>query len=337
MQSENTAAATALVPSEPEANQEIALGIGLSPAALKLKIRNDREMRKILTDYVREELVEGHHFSGSIGTQKLKKPMLLDEGARNICALFNLFFGEPKIEETWLDGGHYRVRVHIGIFNRRGEQVASGDALCSTLEPKYAFRGAERVCPKCGTAAIRKDNKKAEGGWYCWSKLDGCGAQFPAGEESITSQQIGRVDNPDIADAQNTVLKVGIKRAKTAAVRDVPTVSEIFAEGDAPSPAAESASPTPGRASAAVRTSGTHSKAQPSPVPPTAAKESAVDVVVALIKKLTDRGVDIADLNEQFLPGGVSRFEDLTDEAADDIRNDLVALLNAKLAETRGK
>lgn len=324
-----TAAALEHVPGPGSSNEITFEGVGLSPAALKLKIQNDKEMRQILTDYVKSEMVEGHHFSNTIGTQKLAKPMLLDEGARNIISLFNLFFGEPKLIEEIIDGGHYRVRAHIGVFNRRGEQVASGDALCSTKESKYAFRKAERVCPKCDTAAIRKDNKSPQGGWYCWSKLDGCGAQFPANEEAITSQQLGRVDNPDIADSENTVLKIAIKRAKTAAVRDLPVVSEIFAPegGDPAAPA--SVSPQRAKGGQAARNGGTASS-EPSPAPP----PDPVLVVAGFVAKLHDLGEPIADLKELYLPAGVEEFKDLTPDQAEEIREDVLNALNTKLKKS---
>jgi len=323
--SENTAVATALEPSGP-GNQQITLGIGLDPSALKLKIEHDKAMRKILTDYVREELKEGHHYSTKIGTQELAKPMLLDEGARNIVSLFNLFFGEPVLHEEWLEGDHYRVRSHIGIFNQRGEQIASGDALCSTRESKYAFRKAERTCPSCDQPTVKKDNKTDGGGWYCWQKIGGCGAKFEARDERITGQQLGRIDNPDIADTENTVLKISIKRCKTAAVRDLPVVSEIFAPDGSVPPT--SVSPQQGKGSPAARNGGSASR-EPSPAPPSTV--SVVDVVVGLVQKLVEKDVPIADLKELYLPAGVAEFADLSGTQAEEIRGDLVTALNAKL------
>lgn len=201
----------------------------MSPEVFAARIERDEQMRSILKDYVKRNLVEEHHFSRKLGTMTLPKPMLLQEGARNICSLFKLFFGEPRLDETYLEGGHYRVRTHIALFNAEGRQIASGDAVCSTLEPKYAYRTGQRECPECHVPAIMKDNKSANGGFYCWAKKDGCGAKFAADDTRITEQKIGRVDNPDKAELENTVLKMSIKRAKVAAVCDVAMVSEIFA------------------------------------------------------------------------------------------------------------
>lgn len=201
----------------------------MSPEVFQASIQRKEQMRGMLKDYVKRNMVAEHHFSTKLGTMTLPKPMLLQEGARNICSLFNLFFGEPQLVETYLEGGHYRVRSHIKLFNAEGRQIASGDAVCSTLEPKYAYRTGQRECPECHMPAIMKDNKTANGGFYCWAKKDGCGAKFAADDVRITEQKIGRVDNPDKAELENTVLKMSIKRAKVAAVCDVAMVSEIFA------------------------------------------------------------------------------------------------------------
>ena len=42
-------------------------------------------------------------------------------------------------------------------------------------------------------------------------KLGGCGAKFLKGDPAIEGQQLGQVPNPDIADVQNTVLKMADK------------------------------------------------------------------------------------------------------------------------------
>lgn len=201
----------------------------MSPEVFQARIEREEQMRSMIQKYVKRNMTEGYHFSNTLGPTKLPKPMLLQEGARNICSLLKLFFGEPQTTEVYLDGGHYRVRTHIALFNADGRQIASGDAVCSTMESKYAYRTGQRECPECHFPAIMKDNKSANGGFYCWAKRDGCGAKFAADDARITEQKIGRVDNPDKAELENTVLKMSIKRAKVAAVCDVAMVSEIFA------------------------------------------------------------------------------------------------------------
>lgn len=204
----------------------------LTPEIFKARIEREQQLRDIFKKYVKDNMVEGYHYSTSLGTTKLEKPMLRQEGTRNICSLFKVFFGNPETTETFLDGGHFRVRAHVKLYNGDGKQIATGDAVCSTREKKYAYLTGARLCPECDQPTVRKDNKSPQGGFYCWNKpgvSNGCGANFAANDERITGQQTGRVENPDIADLENTVLKMAIKRAKTAAVCDVPMVSEIFA------------------------------------------------------------------------------------------------------------
>ena len=86
---------------------------------------------------------------------------------------------------------------------------------------------SSRKCPSCQTEAIRK-NKKVGGGFYCWSKLGGCGDQFEEGDRRIIDQPLGRTENPDLADQYNTVLKMATKRALVAATLVVTGASDMF-------------------------------------------------------------------------------------------------------------
>jgi hypothetical protein len=169
--------------------------------------------------------IDGHY--GKIpGTQK---KTLLKAGAEMLCMVFRL---APDFEavETW-DGEHLTVRsrcvlVHIPT----GQSWGTGLGSCSTKESKYAWRKAERKCPRCGVSAIIKGQQKYGGGWVCWKKKDGCDAKFKDGDAAIESQEAGRVPNPDIADQYNTVLKMANKRAHVAATLVVTAASDMFTQ-----------------------------------------------------------------------------------------------------------
>ncbi len=326
-----TAAATSEALSVPETqNRSIAILPDIrTPEAFKAEIERDKEMRKILSDYVRDEMKEGFHFSKSIGTTQLAKPMLLQEGARNICSLFKLTFSTPEIIETELPDDHYRVRAHVDIYNRAGDRIASGDGICSTREVKYAYRKGERVCPNCSMPSVFKSKKQGEG-FFCWAKKDGCGATFAEDDERITSQVIGRVENPDIADLRNTVLKMAVKRAKVGAVSDVPLVSEIFApesdDHDEPTHAPQARQQQNGA-----------SRNQQS-APPPATQESMITRAVNLANKLVmEHKLEPEELAVQFLPEDVGRFDDLSEEQAAGVVPGLSSLLTAKLREKNEK
>ncbi len=113
-----------------------------------------------------------------------------------------------------LGGGHLEVIVTTHLKSQgSGQIVGEGSGSCSSMESKYRFTGgANRKCPSCGKEAIFKSKRPGEG-YYCWAKKDGCGAQFREGAPEIENQVAGKVDNENIHDVRNTILKMGIKRA----------------------------------------------------------------------------------------------------------------------------
>jgi hypothetical protein len=102
--------------------------------------------------------------------------------------------------------------------------------MCSTRESRYAKRKAERVCPQCGMPAIIKGKQEYGGGWVCFKKKDGCGAKFRDDDASITGQVVGTIENPDLPDSWNTVVKMSEKRARVDAVLAVTGASALFTQ-----------------------------------------------------------------------------------------------------------
>ena len=86
------------------------------------------------------------------------------------------------------------------------------------------------------------------GGWLCWRKRDGCGAKFADGDQAIESQSVGEIDNPDLPDLWNTVVKMAEKRARVDAVLAVTGASALFTQDveDVPPPAAPAEPPASG-------------------------------------------------------------------------------------------
>jgi hypothetical protein len=167
------------------------------------------------------------HYGVIPGTQK---PTLFKPGAEKLCMLFRL---APSYEltETHEDNGHYSVRVICKLVHiPTGNFVGEGLGYCTTHESRYAYRKAQRVCPVCGIPAIIKGKAEYGGGWVCFKKIEGCGATFPDGDSAIEEQETGKIDNPDLADSYNTVLKMASKRALVAAVLVSTAASDIFAQ-----------------------------------------------------------------------------------------------------------
>lgn len=293
------AAAAALETTEtPGPENRLAIRQDWTPEAFRAEVEREKQMRNILATYMKEAMVAEHHY---YSFQKDAKPALTQEGAHSICSLMKCVIGPPDLHETFHGDGHYTVRARVDIFNQAGERVATGDGSCSTQESKYAYR------------------------WY-WSNelLTGIDRSKLKTRGKDTNPQY-QLPNQDLPDLHNTVLKMAVKRAKVAGVRCLPLVSELFVAEPDGEPENLSPNTAPAKA-ASVKAN------KPSPAPPQPT-ETAVETAVRLAKKLTERGVEPEDLAMQFLPEGVSRFEDLTEEQAAGQVPAMIDLVNAKLRE----
>lgn len=154
------------------------------------------------------------------------KPALFKAGAEKIILLFR-FRPEFEPRRTDLSNFHREYEVKTTLYDASGNPLGQGVGSCSTMESKYRWRDQNRRCPHCKKETIFK-SKHDDGGFYCWTKKGGCGAKFSADSKEITEQQTGRVENPDIADVYNTVLKIGKKRSQTDAVLTCTAASDIF-------------------------------------------------------------------------------------------------------------
>jgi len=201
----------------------------------------------LIQEVMQAVMQEGYHYGVIPGTEK---PTLLKPGAEKLTMTFRL---APRVhvQARDLDDGHreYRVRctlVHIPTGHVYGEGVG----LCSTLESRYRYRYAERTCPQCGRATIIKGKPEYGGGWLCFQRKGGCGAKFGAQDASIINQEAGRIENRDLADTYNTVLKMAKKRALIDAALTATAASDIFTQDleDVSSVSAESPKPEAPRA-----------------------------------------------------------------------------------------
>lgn len=120
-----------------------------------------------------------------------KKPTLMQPGADKLLMLFQLA-PSYSIEQRDLPGGHREYSVTCRLTSKASGTIeGEGVGLCSTMESKYRYR---------------KD----------W--------------EHKTNGKPGLIENPDIADVYNTVLKMAQKRAKVAATLSATAASDIFTQ-----------------------------------------------------------------------------------------------------------
>lgn len=198
-------------------------------------LQQESDQRELLGKYIRAHMVEGTDYGVVPGTSN---KTLLKPGAEKLTQLYRCiprFTIEEKIEQ-W-DTGLFYYRFSCQVVTQADDAiVAEGVGSCSTYESRYRWRNQDRKCPECGREAIKrskyppKDGSSDQPGWYCFGKAGGCGANFDCDDPDITNQKTGRVQNPDLLDQVNTVLKMAKKRALVDAAIALARCSDIFTQ-----------------------------------------------------------------------------------------------------------
>jgi len=167
------------------------------------------------------------HFGIIPGTND--KPALWQAGADMLRMMFNLQPAYNIMRDEEILEPHRGYVIHTTLTNAvSGAVWGQGVGSCSTMEAKYRWRNAKRTCPECGADAIGKGRAEYGGGFFCGKKQGGCGANFKANDKRITEQQVGRMENADIADQYNTVLKMAKKRSFVDAILNATGAREMF-------------------------------------------------------------------------------------------------------------
>ena len=241
---EGEATALAVVEEAPQA--QVAAWTPSFSVAVDQAIERKREKRRFFEEVMEEDL----HYGKIPGTGT--KPTLLKPGAEMLLSNMGLNkeitdASEPVIDYdgSGVGNGEPLIRFHkicriyrqTGLLEHERMLVARSEGSCSSREEKYRYRKASRVCPECGKATIIKakdfSGQGRDLGFVCWKKKDksdGCGATFPPGDRAITSQVEGKELNPNIADVENTILKMAEKRAFVGATLLATGCSDIFTQ-----------------------------------------------------------------------------------------------------------
>lgn len=223
----STSEALEVIPASPV--REVLLSPVMNLATAKSRLATFQEF---VQGYLQESKNGGQDGGdyGSIPGAGSKK-VLLKSGADKLCELYGLYDEYEVESEEDFDTSLFYYKVKCILKSRRDDStVGTGLGSCSTFESKYRWRDSQRKCPTCTKETIIKGKEEFGGGWLCWGKKGGCGAKFKDGDEKIEKQTIGRVENPDILDTVNTVLKMAKKRAKIDAVIGVTRSSGIFTQ-----------------------------------------------------------------------------------------------------------
>ena len=219
----------------------------ISTQEMKAALTAAKEQYELIGQFIKSIMQEGIDYGTIPGTEridpknpsgpKLPNPTLFKPGAEKLIAFFHCHpvFKVRRNENPEL--GLYAYEFKCVIFTPAGDPVAEGFGSASSWESKYRWRTAQRACPKCKQPAIQSsqypDKNGGEfgvGSFYCFGKKGGCGAKFLATDPLILDQKLGRIQNPDMADVVNTILKMAKKRAMVDAALALGRCSDFFSQ-----------------------------------------------------------------------------------------------------------
>jgi hypothetical protein len=203
-----------------------------------LSIEQVVKQRELIKSAMKNAMDEGVHYGKIPGCGD--KPSLMQSGAQLLCFLFKV---RPEYEITEVDfpEDHREYRILCRLFHT-GTEVGQGVGICSTREAKYRYRNEakevtwlDEPVPPVYWNLRKKPNdlkrwmetvfqgrdvsiigtKKNEGGvWFF--------VEYHGGD--------GKIENPNIADVFNTVLKIAKKRAFVDATITVTASNDLFTQ-----------------------------------------------------------------------------------------------------------
>ncbi len=190
--------------------------ISSAGSAVEMKRNLDDLKAKLVLvqQFIKDVMVDGQDYGVIPGTDK---PTLLNPGADRL----NFLYGyarriASKEENKDFATGHYDATVRVQLIHKgTGVVVGEGEGSCSTYESKYRYRWAyESQLPKgIDKTALQSQTFK--------SKKDA--------DKEYTKY---RVENPDLYDVWNTVLKMAIKRGYVAATLTATGLSGVFNQNE---------------------------------------------------------------------------------------------------------
>ena len=244
------------------------------PQTIRRAVRNVAELTKRaeIEAALKNEMKDGVHYLATTKDGEIRYS-LLKPGAEylmerlGLCARVQPSTIIPMVRD--FDRGYISITATCVVYaiDAEGRElpIAQLDGSCNSYEPRFRYVMAEPTCPQCGAMTIFRSKKDGEG-FFCWKKKGGCGATFSSNDKAITSQKLGRIENPDIMGSENSILKIAEKRAEVATVLAATNMSKHFTqdlEDDLPpdgrqsttggQPPAEQPTPTPRPAPPAAR------------------------------------------------------------------------------------
>lgn len=232
----------------------------MSQEIIPLSATQVRSQVNLIQEVMRDVMQKDQHYGIIPGCGI--KPTLLKPGAEKLSMVFRLRpiinngadvridHVSPSIDIPY---GHREVTVYCHVFNMDGIELATGIGSCSTLESKYRYRGGEKIFTGQKVPTDYWNLKKADP-VKALESIGGKGFGVAKNPETQAWEIIEfgeKMENPDIADTYNTVLKIAKKRAYVDGVLSATGASDIFTqdiedmnpEDVKASPAAQSSKP----------------------------------------------------------------------------------------------
>jgi hypothetical protein len=212
-------------------NKEIAIqGIMTNFMSVEEMTAQIEHVQQVMKNIMKKD----HHYGIIPGCGT--KPSLLKPGAEKLAMAFKLrpiISSEPGRDIHIIDLGNDNKNIiaYCHIINTQGIELATGIGSCSTMESKFRYRGGVKiptgeVVPK-EYWNLKKAKKMKEaieiigGDGFGVAKIDGIWSICEIGE---------KMENPDIADQYNTVLKIAKKRAFVDGILSATGASDIFTQ-----------------------------------------------------------------------------------------------------------
>lgn len=209
--------------------------------------------RETILSLMKSGMTEGQHYGKIPGCGD--KPSLYQSGAQGLGMMFRLR-PEYVIKEKDFEGEHREYEIICKLFHQgSGGEVGQGVGICSTRESKYRYRNAAKEVTwldgpvpslywtmrnKFRDAVNPQDKERFEGDLNRW-----LGTVFQGKDVSIIGTKKderqqwrfvefhggeGKVENENIADVFNTVLKMAKKRAFVDAIITATASNDLFTQ-----------------------------------------------------------------------------------------------------------
>ena len=203
----------------------------LSATQIKQQVNLIQEVMREVMQGPSKENPTGTHFGIIPGCAK---PSLYKAGAEKLSMTFRLrpiIDNDRDVNIGRMDSGHRDIRVYCHVFNMGGMELATGVGSCSTMESKFRYRGGEKTSTGQPVPKeywnLKKEGKAAE----AIEKIGGPGFGVAKFNGSWEICEFGeKMENPDIADTYNTVLKMAKKRAYVDGILSATAASDIFTQ-----------------------------------------------------------------------------------------------------------